>query len=187
MRKKQVVQQSSASSESESEQPSASETGSEEESCKGSLREPVVEAPKSKLSDAKLEQLRLAREKALLARKRIGDVRRKEKELREKALQQRMARIELLEADLARKAAPKKKKARPAKAPAPKPDDSESSASSSSEDEVDYKAKYRRLKAKAKAPPQDPTKLALLDQINKRVHAMAYGSLFPGAGNNPYV
>ena len=144
-----------------------------------------VPAPRKKvpLNEARLEQLRQAREKAVEARKRIGDVKRAEKALKERELQARIERVQAMEKQLMKKTSPaipvKKRKHAP---PPPSSSSETESESSSSEEEAPRKSKHSR---RARSLPQRAA--PAVDPHKQQVHALAYGSLFPGAGNNPYV
>jgi hypothetical protein len=165
-----------------------SEESSSEEEEEAPQRPPP---PKKPLNEARLEQLRMAREKAVEARRRIGDVKRAEKALKERELQARIERVQALEKELRK--VPKRKKCR--RAPSP----SSSSSSESSSGSEDYHRRSRRVKrAPAQAPPAAAPPVdsqALLarggysprDVRRQHVHALAYGSLFPGAATNPYI
>ena len=83
---------------SESETSETSESSSSEEDAPA-----VVPRKKVPLNEARLEQLRQAREKAAEARKRIGDVKRAEKALRERELQARIERVQAMEKQLLKK------------------------------------------------------------------------------------
>ena len=157
----------------ESETSETSESSSSEEDAPA-----VVPRKKVPLNEARLEQLRLAREKAAEARKRIGDVKRAEKALKERELQARIERVQAMEKQLLKKTIKKRKHA-----PPPPSSSSESeSESSSSEEEAPRKSKHSR---RARSLPQRAA--PAVDAHKQQVHALAYGSLFPGAGNNPYV
>ena len=159
----------------------------------------VVPRKKVPLNEARLEQLRLAREKAAEARKRIGDVKRAEKALRERELQARIERVQAMEKQLLKKAPPipvKKRKHAPPPPSSSSESESESestrkprlargsyaSESSSEEERRPRKSKHSR---RARSLPQRAA--PAVDAHKQQVHALAYGSLFPGAGNNPYV
>jgi hypothetical protein len=133
--------------------------------------------PKKPLNEARLEQLRMAREKAVEARRRIGDVKRAEKALKERELQARIDRVQALEKELRK--VPKRKKCR--RAPSP----SSSSSSESSSGSEDYHRRSHRVKL-ARAPPAAAPPPPV-DVRRQHVHALAYGSLFPGAATNPYI
>ena len=161
---------------SESETSETSESSSSEED---------VPAPRKKvpLNEARLEQLRQAREKAAEARKRIGDVKRAEKALKERELQARIERVQAMEKQLLKKTPPipiKKRKHAPP--PPSSSSESESESSSSEEERRPRKPKHSR---RARSLPQRAA--PAVDAHKQQVHALAYGSLFPGAGNNPYV
>ena len=166
----------------ESETSETSESSSSEEDAPA-----VVPRKKVPLNEARLEQLRLAREKAAEARKRIGDVKRAEKALRERELQARIERVQAMEKQLMKKTPPipiKKRKY----APPPPSSSSESeseSESSSSEEETRHRPRKSKHSRRARSLPQRAA--PAVDAHKQQVHALAYGSLFPGAGNNPYI
>ena len=165
------------------EPPVESETSETSESSSEEDVPAVVPRKKVPLNEARLEQLRQAREKAAEARKRIGDVKRAEKALKERELQARIERVQTMEKQLMKKTPPIPIKKRKHAAPPPPSSSSESeSESSSSEEEAPRKSKHSR---RARSLPQRaaPT----VDAHKQQVHALAYGSLFPGAGNNPYI
>ena len=169
---------------------STSSDSSGSDSSSADEREPVkpVAAPKKvckpPLSDARLAQLQAAREKAVEARRRVGDVKRAEKALKEQELQARIDRVQAIEAALKKKTAPKKQHPRRSKAPPPPSSSSDSNcsseSSSSEEEEEPRRAPARKHSRRQTSAPPQPT-------AHQHLHAMAYGSLFPGAGNNPYV
>ena len=79
------------------EPPVESETSETSESSSSEEEVPaVVPRKKVPLNEARLEQLRQAREKAAEARKRIGDVKRAEKALKERELQARIERVQAM-------------------------------------------------------------------------------------------
>ena len=165
------------------EPPVESETSETSESS-SSEEEVIVPRKKVPLNEARLEQLRLAREKAAEARKRIGDVKRAEKALKERELQARIERVQAMEKQLLKKTPPipiKKRKHAPP--PPSSSSESESESSSSEEERRPRKSKHSR---RARSLPQRAAAPAV-DAHKQQVHALAYGSLFPGAGNNPYV
>ena len=169
--------------------PVESETSETSESSSSEEEVPAV-APRQKvpLNEARLEQLRLAREKAVEARKRIGDVKRAEKALKERELQARIERVQAMEKQLLKKTTPpipiKKRK----HAPPPPSSSSESeseSESSSSEEETQHPP--RKPKHSRRARSLSLRAAPAVDAHKQQVHALAYGSLFPGAGNIPYI
>ena len=164
----------------ESETSETSESSSSEEDAPA-----VVPRKKVPLNEARLEQLRLAREKAAEARKRIGDVKRAEKALKERELQARIERVQAMEKQLMTKTSPAipVKKRKHAPPPPSSSSESESESSSSEEERRPRKSKHSR---RARSLPQRAAAPAV-DAHKQQVHALAYGSLFPGAGNNPYV
>ena len=163
----------------ESETSETSESSSSEEDVPA-----VVPRKKVPLNEARLEQLRLAREKAAEARKRIGDVKRAEKALKERELQARIERVQAMEKQLLKKTPPiPVKKRKHAPPPPSSSSESESESSSSEEERRPRKSKHSR---RARSLPQRAAAPAV-DAHKQQVHALAYGSLFPGAGNNPYV
>jgi hypothetical protein len=155
-------------------------TTESEESEESSSEEEAPQRPppaKKPLNEARLEQLRMAREKAVEARRSIGDVKRAEKALKERELQARIERVQALEKELRK--VPKRKKCR--RAPSP----SSCSSSESSSGSEDYHRRSRRVKrAPAQAPP---AAAAPVDVRRQHVYALAYGSLFQGAATNPYL
>ena len=124
----------------ESETSETSESSSSEEDVPA-----VVPRKKVPLNEARLEQLRQAREKAVEARKRIGDVKRAEKALKERELQARIERVQAMEKQLMKKTSPaipvKKRKHTP---PPPSSSSETESESSSSEEEAPRKPKHSR-------------------------------------------
>ena len=162
----------------ESETSETSESSSSEEDVPA-----VVPRKKVPLNEARLEQLRQAREKAAEARKRIGDVKRAEKALKERELQARIERVQAMEKQLMKKTPPiPVKKRKHAPPPPSSSSESESESSSSEEERRPRKPKHSR---RARSLPQRAA--PAVDAHKQQVHALAYGSLFPGAGNNPYV
>ena len=159
----------------ESETSETSESSSSEEDVPAPLR-------KVPLNEARLEQLRQAREKAAEARKRITDVKRAEKVLKERELQARIERVQAMEKQLLKKTPPIPIKKRKHAPPPPSISSESESESSSSEEEAPRKPKHSM---RARSLPQR-TALAV-DAHKQQVHALAYGSLFPGEGNNPYI
>ena len=185
-RKRSLLEEAVAS---ESETSETSESSSSEED---------VPAPRKKvpLNEARLEQLRQAREKAVEARKRIGDVKRAEKALKERELQARIERVQAMEKQLLKKTTPpipvKKRKHAP---PPPSSSSESESESSNSEEEREatrwvassstdggHRPRKSKHSRRARSLPQRP-----VEPPKQHVHALAYGSLFPGAGNNPYI
>ena len=163
------------------EPPVESETSETSESS-SSEEEVIVPRKKVPLNEARLEQLRLAREKAAEARKRIGNVKRAEKALKERELQARIERVQAMEKQLLKKTPPIPIKKRKHAPPPPSISSESESESSSSEEEAPRKSKHSR---RARSLPQRAA--PAVDAHKQQVHALAYGSLFPGAGNNPYV
>ena len=163
------------------EPPVESETS---ETSESSSSEEDVPAPRKKvpLNEARLEQLRQAREKAAEARKRIGDVKRAEKALKERELQARIERVQAMEKQLLKKTPPIPVKKRKHAPPPPSSSSESESESSSSEEEAPRKPKHSR---RARSLPQRAA--PAVDAHKQQVHALAYGSLFPGAGSNPYI
>ena len=161
----------------ESETSETSESSSSEEDAPA-----VVPRKKVPLNEARLEQLRQAREKAAEARKRIGDVKRAEKALKERELQARIERVQAMEKQLLKKAPPIPVKKRKHAPPPPSSSSESESESSSSEEEAPRKSKHSW---RARSLPQRAA--PAVDAHKQQVHALAYGSLFPGAGNNPYI
>ena len=162
----------------ESETSETSESSSSEEDAPA-----VVPRKKVPLNEARLEQLRQAREKAAEARKRIGDVKRAEKALKERELQARIERVQAMEKQLLKKTPPIPIKKRKHAPPPPSgSSENESESSSSEEERRPRKSKHSR---RARSLPQRAA--PAVDAHKQQVHAMAYGSLFPGAGNNPYI
>ena len=167
------------------EPPVESETSESSESSSSSEEDAPAVVPRKKvpLNEARLEQLRQAREKAAEARKRIGDVKRAEKALKERELQARIERVQAMEKQLLKKTPPipiKKRKHAPP--PPSSSSESESESSSSEEERRPRKSKHSR---RARSLPQRAA--PAVDAHKQQVHALAYGSLFPGAGNNPYI
>ena len=73
-------------------------------------------------------------------------------------------------------------------APPPPSSSSESeSESSSSEEEREGGHRPRKPKHSMRARSLPQRAAPAVDAHKQQVHALAYGSLFPGAGNNPYV
>ena len=179
------------------EPPVESETS---ETSESSSSEEDVPAPRKKvpLNEARLEQLRQAREKAVEARKRIGDVKRAEKALKERELEARIERVQAMEKQLMKKTPPIPVKKRKHAPPPPSSSSETESESSSSEEEREAtgwvassstdgghrpcKPKHSR---RAHSLPQRAA--PAVDPHKQQVHALAYGSLFLGAGNNPYI
>ena len=168
------------------EPPVESETSETSESSSSDEEVPaVVPRKKVPLNEARLEQLRQAREKAAEARKRIGDVKRAEKALKERELQARIERVQAMEKQLLKKTPPipiKKRKHAPPPPSSSSESESESESSSSEEERRPRKSKHSR---RARSLPQRAA--PAVDAHKQQVHALAYGSLFPGAGNNPYI
>ena len=165
------------------EPPVESETSETSESSSSKEDAPaVVPRKKVPLNEARLEQLRQAREKAAEARKRIGDVKRAEKALKERELQARIERVQAMEKQLLKKAPPIPVKKRKHSPPPPSSSNESESESSSSEEEAPRKSKHSW---RARSLPQRAA--PAVDAHKQQVHALAYGSLFPGAGNNPYI
>ena len=160
------------------------------ETSESSSSEEDVPAPRKKvpLNEARLEQLRQAREKAAEAIKRIGDVKRAEKALKDRELQARIERVQAMEKQLLKKTPPIPIKKRKHAAPPPPSSSSESeseSESSSSEEETRHRPRKSKHSRRARSLPQRAA--PAVDAHKQHVHALAYGSLFPGAGNNPYI
>ena len=169
------------------EPPVESETSETSESS-SSEEDVMVPRKKVPLNEARLEQLRQAREKAAEARKRIGDVKRAEKALKERELQARIERVQAMEKQLLKKTPPIPIKKRKHAAPPPPSSSSESeseSESSSSEEEARHRPRKSKHSRRARSLPQRAA--PAVDAHKQQVHALAYGSLFPGAGNNPYI
>ena len=147
----------------------------------------MVPRKKVPLNEARLEQLRQAREKAAEARKRIGDVKRAEKALKERELQARIERVQAMEKQLLKKTQPiPVKKCKHAPPPPSSSSKSESeSESSSSEEETRHRPRKPKHSRRARSLPQRAA--PAVDPHKQQMHALAYGSLFPGAGNNPYI
>ena len=169
------------------EPPVESETSETSESSSSSEEDAPAVVPRKKvpLNEARLEQLRQAREKAAEARKRIGDVKRAEKALKERELQARIERVQAMEKQLLKKTPPipiKKRKHAPPPPSSSSESESESESSSSEEERRPRKSKHSR-----RAPSLPQRAAPAVDAHKQQVHALAYGSLFPGAGNNPYI
>ena len=177
----------------ESETSETSESSSSEEDAPA-----VVPRKKVPLNEARLEQLRQAREKAAEARKRIGDVKRAEKALKERELQARIERVQAMEKQLLKKTPPIPIKKRKHAPPPPSSSSETESESSSSEEEREatrwvassstdggHRPRKSRHSRRARSLPQRAA--PAVDAHKQQVHALAYGSLFPGAGNNPYI
>ena len=164
-------------------------SASESETSESSSSEEDVPAPRKKvpLNEARLEQLRHAREKAVEARKRIGDVKRAEKALKERELQARIERVQPMEKQLLKKTTPpipiKKRKHAPP--PPSSESSSEDSESSSCEEETRHRPRKPKHSRRARSLPQRAA--PAVDAHKQQVHALAYGSLFLGVGNNPYI
>ena len=181
------------------EHPVESETSETSESSLSEEDAPtVVPRKKVPLNEARLEQLRQAREKAAEARKRIGDVKRAEKALKERELQARIERVQAMEKQLLKKTPPIPIKKRKHAPPPPSSSSESESESSSSEEEreatrwvasssTDGGHRPRKSKHSRRARSLPQRAAPAVDAHKQQVHALAYGSLFPGAGNNPYV
>ena len=73
-------------------------------------------------------------------------------------------------------------------APPPPSSSSESESeceSSNSEEETRHRPRKPKHSGRARSLPQRAA--PAVDPHKQQVHALAYGSLFPGAGNNPYI
>ena len=158
----------------------------------------VVPRKRVPLNEARLEQLRQAREKAAEARKRIGHVKRAEKALKERELQARIERVQAMEKQLLKKTPPIPVKKRTHAPPPPSSSSESESESSSSEEEreatrwvasssTDGGHRPRKPKHSRRARGLPHRAAPAVDPHKQHVHALAYGSLFPGPGNNPYI
>ena len=163
-----------------------------------------IEKTKEKrvLTEAQLQVLKLAREKAMEKRKQLGDVKRKEKQIKEDKLSERLEKIAQIESAKSAKLSKKKKK---------KVESSSSSSSYSSSSESDSseaeseEAKPRRSKpipiaknkarvaraivntqkASHEALTNEMVRQELKERIMRQNYANAFASIFPGK-QNPY-
>ena len=146
------------------------------------------EKTKRVLTEAQLEVLKLARGKAMEKRKQLGDVKRREKELKEEKLNNRIEKIKQIEEAAASKLIKKKKVAASSS--------SSSSSSSESESEGEEEIKPRKVKAipttKARvkkvsheALTNEVVRQELKERIMKQNYMNAFASIFPGK-INPY-
>lgn len=152
----------------------------------------MTEKPKKQMSEERLAQLAAARKKALEKRRQLAELTKKEKEIKERELQERVQRVQDFEKKVS---APKAKKA-----PPPPPVESESDEDSESESEEHTVAKnewtdYEPPKPKKHAPPKpmaqpkakpdhalaaDIARQELKKRIQEENMRIAYRSLFPG-------
>ena len=149
-----------------------------------------IEKTKEKrvLTEAQLQVLKMAREKAMEKRKMMGDVKRKEKQLKEDKLNNRIEKIKQIEeAAESAKLMKKKRKEKVANS-------SSSSSSSESEEETPRKSKAIPIAAKTKARVKKVSHEALTNEvvrqelknrIMKQNYMNAFASIFPGK-INPY-
>ena len=107
------------------------------------------EKTKRVLTEAQLEVLKLARGKAMEKRKQLGDVKRREKELKEEKLNNRIEKIKQIEEAAASKLIKKKKVA--ASSSSSSSESSSSESESESEEETPRKGKAIPIAAKTKA------------------------------------
>lgn len=143
------------------------------------------------LSPEKLAQLQAARQKALEKRKMLAELARKEKQIKEDAINQRMARIKEYEEA---KQAPKPKSKpvplarKPKKPPTPVESDLSSTDESSSDESVEYIPVRKSKMVKAKVPKHHTTSELTAqiarEELQKRIARenmeVAWNSLFPG-------
>ena len=151
-----------------------------------------IEKTKEKrvLTEAQLQVLKMAREKAMEKRKMMGDVKRKEKQLKEDKLNNRIEKIKQIEeAAESAKLMKKKRKEKVANSSS-----SSSSSSSESEEETPRKSKAIPIAAKTKARVKKVSHEALTNEvvrqelknrIMKQNYMNAFASIFPGK-INPY-
>ena len=148
------------------------------------------EKTKRVLTEAQLEVLKLARGKAMEKRKQLGDVKRREKELKEEKLNNRIEKIKQIEEAAASKLKKKKKVA------ASSSSSSSESSSSESESESEEEIKPRKVKAIPKtkarikkvsheALTNEVVRQELKERIMKQNYINAFASIFPGK-INPY-
>ena len=160
-----------------------------------------TEKTKRVLTEAQLQVLKLAREKAMLKRKMMGDVKRREKELKEK-LNNRIEKIKQIESAKSTKLSKKKKHK---KAESSSSSSSSSSSESDSSEAESEEAKPRRSKpipiaknkarvaralvntqkASHEALTNEMVRQELKERIMKQNYASAFASIFPGK-QNPY-
>ena len=160
------------------------------------------EKTKRVLTEAQLEVLKLARGKAMEKRKQLGDVKRREKELKEEKLNNRIEKIKQIEEAAAsaeserQRKLIKKKKVAASSSSSSAESERERSSSSESESESEEEIKPRKVKAipttKARvkkvsheALTNEVVRQELKERIMKQNYINAFASIFPGK-INPY-
>jgi hypothetical protein len=159
-----------------------------------SVESEIPKKAKRVLSEAQLNNLKLAREKAILKKKELGEITKREKQAKEDLLNERIKQVTKLEK--ATKKAPKKKVIESSsESSSDSSSESESSESSSEEEAPIKKSKARQSKKKRSTPIQrvkkhsnekittDIQKDELKQRILNNSYRSAYASLFPNAKN----
>ena len=156
-----------------------------------------IEKTKRVLTEAQLEVLKLARGKAMEKRKQLGDVKRREKELKEEKLNNRIEKIKQIEEAAASAESERQRKLIKKKKVAASSSSSSSESSSSeseSEEETPRKGKAIPIAAKTRARVKKVSHEALTNEvvrqelkerIMKQNYINAFASIFPGK-INPY-
>ena len=141
------------------------------------------------MTETQLEQLRIAREKAAQVRRQLGDIKRKEKNIKQQTLENRIKDLTIQEEKL-------KKPKKP-----PTPPESESESESEEEEELPPPVKQKPKKTvskpqkiKQKVEKMQDHELAsniardeYRSRILKDTYKQAYASLFPNQLYNPYA
>jgi hypothetical protein len=142
--------------------------------------------PKRVMTEQQLEQLKNAREKAREVRLKLGDIKRKEKNIKKATLDNRIKELSIQEEKLKK---PKK--------PPPSPSSSSESESeeeeSEEEEELPKPSKAKKIPIKKKVNKMQDHELASTiareeyrNRIMKETYKQAYASLFPTQLINPY-
>eukprot|EP00877_Chromochloris_zofingiensis_P002600 jgi/Chrzof1/12340/Cz06g31040.t1 len=170
-----------------------------------------VDKPKV-MTEERLKILAMGREKARQTRVQLGELKRKEKEMEKKALQERLDKVRLFEEAEAKRSEPRSEQSSPARdrrslrepasteQPTKEPKkrnkalckpaaDSDSSSSSDDDDEpgasaAAIRARYRaKYSAKYAERARGAAQVDLRDKVKRQTLAAGWASMYPGAPN----
>jgi hypothetical protein len=135
------------------------------------------------LSEAQLENLKAARVKALLKKKELGEIKKREKSVKEELLNQRIKQIETMESKVSKKA--------PKKPIVESESESETESESSEEEEIKpTKKQTKKPNATEKVKKMSTTKISTdiaKDELRNRIlhdsYKSAFESIFPNHRN----
>jgi hypothetical protein len=162
-----------------------SESSEASEAIETTEKQATIVKAKRQLTQAQLDNLKAAREKAMIKRRELGQITQREKQAKEDLLNQRIKQVAKLE-KVVNKTTKKKKKIVESSS-----ESSSESSESSEEEEVIVKPK--KLKKVVRQPKtssdervlNDIAKQNLKDKIMQSTYRAAYSSIFPGQVN-PY-